>query len=114
MKEKRVLDCIFCKIVNREIPAQIVGETALCLAFLDVFPRQPVHVLVVPKSHHKNVAELAVADPAALTDLVNLSSKMAEEFTTGDYRLTFNTGANAGQTVFHAHGHVTSRNPKDD
>jgi histidine triad (HIT) family protein len=67
---------------------------------------------VVPKEHHKNVAELAFANPEALVDLVQLGSKLADEHTTGAFRFTFNTGEEAGQTVFHAHGHITSTVPK--
>lgn len=107
------VDCIFCKIVAREIPAGIVDETELCLAFRDISPRQPVHILVVPKSHHQNLSELASKAPDALVDLVRLGSKIAENFTNGSFRFTFNTGAEAGQTVFHAHGHITSTSPKN-
>ncbi len=107
------MDCIFCKIVAGEIPAQIVAESALAIAFKDISPRQPIHVLVVPREHHSNVGDLAVGNPEALVDVVQLGSKVAAELSTGSYRFTFNTGAEAGQTVFHAHGHVTSTTPKD-
>jgi histidine triad (HIT) family protein len=107
------LDCIFCKIVAGEIPATIVAQSEHAIAFNDIAPKQPVHILVVPKEHHKNVAELAFANPEALVDLVQLGSKLADEHTTGAFRFTFNTGEEAGQTVFHAHGHVTSTVPKN-
>jgi histidine triad (HIT) family protein len=106
------LDCIFCKIVAGEIPATIVAQSEHAIAFNDIAPKQPVHILVVPKEHHKNVAELAFANPVALVDLVQLGSKLADEHTTGAFRFTFNTGEEAGQTVFHAHGHITSTVPK--
>jgi histidine triad (HIT) family protein len=106
------LDCIFCKIVAGEIPATIVAQSEHAIAFNDIAPKQPVHILVVPKEHHKNVAELAFANPEALVDLVQLGSKLADEHTTGAFRFTFNTGEEAGQTVFHAHGHITSTVPK--
>lgn len=105
-------DCVFCKIIAGEVPANLLEETQHSIAFNDIAPRKPIHVLVVPKAHHRDVAELAFADPAALTDLVQLGSKIAEQLSTGSFRLTFNTGADAGQTVFHAHGHVTSTTPK--
>ena len=107
-----MIDCIFCKIVAGTIPATIVGESARSIAFRDVSPRQPVHILVIPRDHHSNVADLALNDPEALIDLMQLGSKIAAEHTTGAFRFTFNTGADAGQTVFHAHGHVLSKNPK--
>jgi histidine triad (HIT) family protein len=111
--EDSLSECVFCRIVAGEIPSKKVAESEHSFAFYDISPRQPLHVLVVPKSHHKNVAELAFADPAALVDLIQLGSKVAAEHTTGSFRFTFNTGEEAGQTVFHAHGHVTSRTPKD-
>jgi len=108
------MDCIFCKIVAGEIPATLVGETEHSIAFKDISPRQPIHILVVPKNHHANVAELAFADPNALVDLVQLGSNLAAQHSTGSFRLSFNTGLEAGQTVFHAHGHITSTTPKQD
>ena len=106
------MDCIFCKIVAGEIPATVVAQSEHAIAFNDIAPKQPVHILVVPKEHHKNLAELAFANPEALVDLVQLGSKLADEHTTGAFRFTFNTGEEAGQTVFHAHGHITSTVPK--
>lgn len=106
------MDCVFCKIVAGEIPATLVGQSQHAIAFKDISPRQPIHILVVPKEHHGNVSDLAFANPEALVDLVQLGSKLAEEHSTGSFRLTFNTGEAAGQTVFHAHGHITSTTPK--
>ncbi|MBP7835408.1 MAG: HIT domain-containing protein [Rhodoluna sp.] len=106
-------DCIFCRIVTRDIQANLVEETSHSLAFWDISPRQPIHILVIPKNHYSNVAELTVGAPDELVDLVALGSKIAKDKSTGSFRLTFNTGAEAGQTVFHAHGHITSRTPKD-
>ena len=106
------MDCIFCKIASGEIPAKIIAETEYTIAFRDISPRQPVHILVVPKEHHRDVAELAFANPAALVDLVQLGSKLASQYSTGSFRLSFNTGIEAGQSVFHAHGHITSKTPK--
>ena len=105
-------DCIFCKIISKEIPATFVAESEHAVAFNDINPEQPIHVLVVPRAHHTDVAELALADPAALVDLIQLGSKIAAELSTGSFQLKFNTGAEAGQCVFHAHGHVLSRTPK--
>lgn len=95
-----------------EIPANLVAETELSIAFHDISPRQPVHVLVVPKSHHRDVVELAKHAPVELLDLVSLGNRVAEQLTSGDFRLQFNTGLAAGQTVFHAHGHILSSTPR--
>lgn len=106
-------DCIFCLIAAKEISANLVEETEHSVAFWDISPRQPIHILVIPKRHHANVAELAFAAPDELVDLVQLGAKLAGEKSTGSFRLSFNTGAEAGQTVFHAHGHITSNTPKE-
>jgi histidine triad (HIT) family protein len=106
-------DCIFCKIANKDIQSNLVAETELSLAFWDISPRQPIHILVIPKKHYSDVADLASSSPADLVDLIQLGTAIAQEKSTGSFRLSFNTGADAGQTVFHAHGHITSRTPKD-
>jgi len=111
--EDQVSDCVFCKIIAGEIPATIIDSSEHSLAFADISPRQPVHILVIPKTHHSNISELAFANPEALVDLVQLGSRIASERTNGAFRLTFNTGAEAGQTVFHAHAHLTARTPKE-
>ena len=105
-------NCIFCKIAIREIPARIVGESELAVAFWDVSPRQPLHILVVPKLHHANVAEMTLNDEASLVAVMKLASELALELADENFRFSFNTGAGAGQTVFHAHGHLTSRSPR--
>jgi len=100
-------DCLFCKIVAGEIPADRVHETETTLAFRDIEPQAPTHVLVIPKSHHANAAELAVAEPQSYLDLVHTAAAVAKaEGLDEGYRMVFNTGAAAHQTVFHAHLHV--------
>ena len=106
------MDCIFCKITKGEIPATFVAESEHAVAFNDISPRQPVHVLVVPRAHYTDVAELAVSDAAVLADVIQLGVRVAELTSTGSFRLQFNTGAEAGQTVFHAHAHITSKTPR--
>ena len=94
---------IFERIVAREIPADIVFESDRVIAFRDIAPQAPIHILVVPKSaEYANVVELAAGDPALLAELVGVAEGLAD----GDFRLVFNTGAGAGQTVFHVHAHV--------
>jgi histidine triad (HIT) family protein len=98
---------IFSRIVAREIPATILAETDRVIAFPDIAPKAPVHVLVVPKTEqYANVVELAAGDPGLLAEVVATAQQLANELTGGDFRLIFNTGANAGQTVFHVHAHV--------
>ncbi|MBO6020813.1 MAG: histidine triad nucleotide-binding protein [Aeriscardovia sp.] len=99
-------DCIFCKIVSGEIPSQKVYEDEKVLAFKDIHPMAKVHVLIVPKKHLKNVEEIASFDPDLLAHIVEVAAKIAKKEYNGSYRLVFNTGLDAGQTVFHAHAHV--------
>jgi histidine triad (HIT) family protein len=105
-------DCLFCKIVNGVIPTDFVSESDHAVAFKDINPAQPVHVLVVPKKHFQDVAELAASDEEVLVDLMKLGTSVAAQFSEGSFRFQFNTGSEAGQTVFHVHGHITSRTPR--
>jgi histidine triad (HIT) family protein len=110
---------VFSRIVAGEIPADVVFESDSVIAFRDIAPRAPFHVLVVPKTErHRDVVELAAADPALLAEMVATASALASDPAllgdevvaatggTGEFRLIFNTGASAGQTVFHVHAHV--------
>ncbi len=98
---------IFSRIVAREIPADIVFENDRVIAFRDIAPQAPVHLLVVPKSQNfANVAELAAADPELLAEVVSTAQQLAAEHANGEFRLVFNSGETAGQTVFHVHAHV--------
>lgn len=100
-------DCLFCRIVDGEIPADIVLRTDEVVAFRDIAPAAPVHVLVVPTSHHANIAALAAADPATAAALLDAVREVAAAEGVGDaFRLVFNTGEQAGQSVFHVHAHV--------
>ncbi len=98
---------IFSRIIAREIPADIVFESDAVIAFRDIAPQAPVHLLVVPKTEaYRDVTELASGDPALLAQVVATAQLLADEHTGGQFRLVFNTGASAGQTVFHVHAHV--------
>lgn len=99
-------DCIFCRIVAGDIPGEIVHTTERTVAFRDLNPQAPVHVLVVPKQHFPNAAALAAGDPVASAELVSTAAAVATAEGYDDYRLVFNTGADAGQTVFHTHLHL--------
>jgi histidine triad (HIT) family protein len=108
-----VADCLFCKIVTGDIPAQRVAETARAIAFRDINPQAPTHVLVIPKDHYPDLAALAAADSELLAEVSALAHKVAEDEGVSEtgYRVVFNTGPQAGQTVFHAHGHVLGGRP---
>ncbi len=98
---------IFSRIVAREIPATIFAETERVIAIADIAPKAPVHILVVPKTErYANVTELAAGDPELLAEVVTVSNQVAAEHSDGDFRLIFNSGPGAGQTVFHVHAHV--------
>ncbi|MBT2449117.1 histidine triad nucleotide-binding protein [Streptomyces sp. ISL-43] len=101
-------DCLFCKIAAGKIPATIVRETETTVAFRDINPQAPTHVLVIPKVHYPDAASLAAAEPQITADVLREAGEVAaEEGLTGrGYRLVFNTGPGAGQVVFHAHAHV--------
>jgi histidine triad (HIT) family protein len=101
-------DCLFCRIVAGESPSQRVHESAGVLAFRDINPQAPTHVVVVPRAHHADAAALATADPALAGEVLQVAAAVAEAegLNESGYRLVFNTGPSAGQTVFHVHCHV--------
>ena len=100
-------ECIFCKIVAGEIPAEIVLESDTTVAFRDLNPQAPTHVLVIPRSHYPNAAALAEGEPATAAHLFDTAKAVAEqEGLANGYRLVLNTGADAQQTVFHVHMHL--------
>jgi histidine triad (HIT) family protein len=108
-----VTDCVFCRMVAGDIPADVVHQTDRVLAFRDINPKAPTHVLVVPKEHHRNVGALATADAGLLVDVLNAAHTVARQEGLVDdggvepgYRLVTNTGPQAGQTVDHVHVHV--------
>lgn len=103
------MDCIFCKITSGVIPTEYVAESEHVVAFKDISPRQPVHILIVPRKHYSDVAELTDNDEQLLVEVLKLARKVAAENTNGSFRLTFNTGESAGQSVFHVHAHVTAK-----
>ncbi|MEE2035637.1 histidine triad nucleotide-binding protein [Nocardiopsis sp. CT-R113] len=101
-------DCLFCKIVKGEVPAEIVREGERTLAFRDINPQAPTHVLIVPREHHADAAA-AAAEGTGLLDQITSDAHevaLAEGIAETGYRLVFNTGSGAGQTVFHLHAHL--------
>ena len=101
-------ECLFCAIVAGEIPATTVLETDRVLAFRDINPQAPTHVLVIPKTHYPDVAALAAADAALLGEVIDAVQQVAvaDGVAETGYRVVFNTGAEAGQTVPHVHAHL--------
>ena len=100
-------DCLFCKIVAGDIDADVVHESATTVAFRDLNPQAPTHVLVIPRSHYPNAATLAAGEPGTSADIFDAAAAIADsEGLDEGYRLVFNTGAQAHQTVFHAHMHL--------
>ncbi|MGW0395454.1 histidine triad nucleotide-binding protein [Streptomyces sp. NPDC003042] len=101
-------DCLFCKIVAGSVPADVVHETETTVAFRDINPQAPTHVLVIPKVHYSDAGTLAAAEPAVAADLLRAGAAIAAQEKIDDhgYRIVFNTGSGAGQTVFHTHAHV--------
>ncbi len=101
-------ECLFCRIVAGEIPADIVAESDSAIAFRDLTPQAPTHVLVIPRGHYANVAEVAAAGEGDVAGLFRLAAEVAEVEGVAEsgYRMVANTNADAHQTVFHAHVHV--------
>jgi histidine triad (HIT) family protein len=101
-------DCLFCKIVRREIPATILYEDERVVAFNDINPQAPTHVLLVPKRHIETLNELSTEDDRLVGELVRRAAAIAGErgLSAGGYRTVFNTNRGAGQTVFHIHLHL--------
>ena len=101
-------DCLFCRIVRREVPAKVVAESDDCIAFRDLNPQAPVHVLVIPKRHIASLDAAVDGDAELLGAMALLAARVArdENIASSGYRTVVNTNAGAGQTVFHVHTHV--------
>jgi histidine triad (HIT) family protein len=98
-------DCLFCRIVAGEIPSKKVFENERLLAFEDINPQAPTHILLVPKKHFKDLFD-AAQDPALLAEMVAQSASIARDRGLTAYRFVSNTGSEAGQAVFHLHFHI--------
>jgi histidine triad (HIT) family protein len=108
-----VPDCLFCGIASGEIPAKTVRESSRAIAFRDINPQAPTHVLVIPREHYPNLGALAAAGDGLLDEVATLADQVAQEggVAGSGYRVVFNTGADAGQTVHHVHAHVLGGRP---
>ena len=101
------MDCIFCKIVAGEVPTELIAENEHAIAFLDLYPQAPVHILVVPKIHSENILQLD--NYSNIQGLFELIRKVAATKTDGQFKLQFNSGKREGQSVFHTHAHILSK-----
>jgi histidine triad (HIT) family protein len=99
-------NCLFCRIVTGAMTADVVRETDRTIAFRDINPQAPLHVLVVPRSHYPNAQALANAEPELAAAVLAECGAVAEQDGVTDYRIVLNTGPRAGQSVFHVHAHV--------
>ena len=102
---------IFLKIINKEIPADIIFEDEYTIAFNDISPQAPVHILVIPRKEIKKLSESEEMDKELLGHLMIAAKKIASDLKLNDYRLVVNNGAEAGQTVFHLHIHILAGRP---
>lgn len=106
------MSTLFSKIIAREIPADIVYEDDCCLAFRDINPQAPVHVLLIPKQEIPKLGDAAPSDQSLLGHMMLTAGKIARQLGVGDaFRLVVNNGAGAGQTVFHLHLHILAGRP---
>ena len=99
-------DCLFCRIIRNEIPAKVVAKTDDCIAFRDINPQAPSHVLIIPREHIPSLSQLR--DPEVVGRMAMLAAEIAKQegIAESGYRTVINTNADAGQTVFHIHMHL--------
>ena len=102
----KMTDCIFCKIIAREIPGTIQYEDELCIAFNDIAPKKRVHILIVPKKHIPTVHDIEAGEEKLMGHLIKVAKELAEKHSCKGYQLLFNVGKEAGQVVFHIHLHL--------
>jgi len=104
-------DCLFCRFVSGEIPVKPVYEDDSVLAFNDINPQAPIHFLVIPKIHFRNLTDAAESDPGLAGSLLAAGARIAKELGISDtgYRVVLNANEDAGQTVFHLHAHFLGK-----
>jgi len=107
------MDCIFCKIINKEVPSEVVYEDDKIIAFKDINPKAPVHFLIVPKKHIVSVNHLEMQDKAIMADLVFVAQKISREKNLKGYKLVINVGSDGGQAIDHLHLHLLSGKPTE-
>jgi histidine triad (HIT) family protein len=103
------INCIFCKIIDKSVPATIIAESEKVLVIQDIAPKAPIHYLIIPKIHHSNIASINLSNSTVPFDLFEMAQKLScIDAQHAEYRLVINEGKNAGQTVFHLHLHFLS------
>jgi len=105
------MDCIFCKIVNKQAPADIVYENDKIIAFKDVNPKAPVHLLIIPKKHILSIDHIEIQDKTLMGEIILTAQKIARERNLTGYRLVINVGREGGQVIDHLHLHLLSGKP---
>ena len=103
--------CLFCKIIQKEIKAHIEYEDDDFLAFYDIHPQAPIHILIIPKKHIESISGMKESDSPLMGKLIHLAKQIADKNKWAGFRFVFNNGAGAGQSVFHVHGHLLSGRP---
>lgn len=106
MRGVLVEDCLFCRIIRKEIPSKSVYEDEWVYALHDINPKAPTHLLLIPKQHVEGVAHLKAGDESFVGRLICRAKEIADSLKLKSYRLVFNSGAEAGQSVFHLHLHL--------
>ena len=99
-------ECIFCKIIEGHIPAQFESQNDNVVAIKDINPRAPVHILIIPKEHIPQISDLKTNQAGLVGEMVDMARRIAAQKKIKDYRLVFNNGSEAGQSVFHIHLHL--------
>ena len=105
------MDCLFCKITKKEIPSKVVYEDKECLAFRDINPQAPTHILIVPFKHIEKIADMAQTDKELIGHLHWVAREIASQESLEDFRLVNNNGPSAGQSVWHLHLHLLGGRP---
>ena len=106
------MDCIFCKIIARKVPAKILNETSHSICFLDAFPLTKGHVLVIPKNHHKKIQDMSSSENSDLFSLVHVMMSKVDSIT-GSTLIAIHNGETAGQEIPHVHVHLVPRSESD-
>lgn len=104
------MDCIFCRIITRDIPSKMEYEDELCVAFYDINPRAKIHLLIIPKKHIATINEMDDLDEPIMGRMIRVARTMAQKFNLKSYKLLISVGKEAGQEVFHVHLHLMSPN----
>jgi len=99
-------DCLFCKIINKEVDSEIVHEDDICVAFKDINPKKRVHLLVVPKKHIPKISDIKEGDEKIIGHMIKTAKELADKNQCIGYQLLFNVGREAGQIIFHVHLHL--------